>query len=192
MGPVQQVLTGLRGYVKCSAHLNTSSRITQSMCRTLSSDGREQSACVACRAPASTSMPNVPSGATCRANAAWTGPGALPRADPCVFPSAGDGRQRITDTALLPIAAGLNIPRLIAVPVLLSGAGSSPPGCIAGRRPCCASATGAAIAPTRAARPPARAVAVELDRHQSVLLVRQSPAGVFGVTGHSHCARRCC
>jgi len=51
MGPVQTVLTGLRGPLGGTAHLATSSRITQSMCRTIASDGREQSACVACQAP---------------------------------------------------------------------------------------------------------------------------------------------
>jgi hypothetical protein len=31
--------------------VGTSSRVTQSMCRTITADGREQSACVACQAP---------------------------------------------------------------------------------------------------------------------------------------------
>lgn len=51
MGPVQTVLTGMRGPMGSPAHVGTSSRITQSMCRTLTADGREQSACVACQAP---------------------------------------------------------------------------------------------------------------------------------------------
>lgn len=51
MGPVQTVLTGLRGPLGSTAHVGTSARITQSMCRTLGSDGRERSACVACQAP---------------------------------------------------------------------------------------------------------------------------------------------
>lgn len=51
MGPVQTVLTGLRGPLGSTAHLDTSSRITQSMCRTIAPDGKEQSACVACQAP---------------------------------------------------------------------------------------------------------------------------------------------
>ena len=51
MGPVQTVLTGLRGPLGSTAHVGTSSRVTQSMCRTIASDGREQSACVACQAP---------------------------------------------------------------------------------------------------------------------------------------------
>jgi hypothetical protein len=51
MGPVQMVLTGPRGPLGTPAHVGTSSRITQSMCRTVSADGREQSACVACQTP---------------------------------------------------------------------------------------------------------------------------------------------
>jgi len=51
MGPVQTVLTGLRGPLGSTAHWGASSRITQSMCRTIAADGREQSACVACQAP---------------------------------------------------------------------------------------------------------------------------------------------
>ncbi|MFM7313150.1 MAG: cyclic nucleotide-binding domain-containing protein [Cyanobium sp.] len=50
MGPVQTVLTGLRGPLGSTAHVGTSTRITQSMCRTIAADGREQSACVACSA----------------------------------------------------------------------------------------------------------------------------------------------
>ncbi len=51
MGPVQTVLTGLRGPLGSPAHVGTSSRVTQSMCRTVAADGREKSACVACQAP---------------------------------------------------------------------------------------------------------------------------------------------
>jgi len=51
MGPVQTVLTGLRGPLGSTAHWGTSSRVTQSMCRTIAGDGREQSTCVACQAP---------------------------------------------------------------------------------------------------------------------------------------------
>jgi len=51
MGPVQTVLTTLRGPLGSTAHVGTSSKITQSMCRTINSEGREQSACVACQAP---------------------------------------------------------------------------------------------------------------------------------------------
>ena len=51
MGPVQTVLTGLRGPLGSTAHWGSNARTTQSMCRTVSADGREQSACVACQTP---------------------------------------------------------------------------------------------------------------------------------------------
>jgi hypothetical protein len=51
MGPVQSVITGPRSIFGSPAHLETSSRITQSMCRTIGDNGKEQSACVACQAP---------------------------------------------------------------------------------------------------------------------------------------------
>lgn len=51
MGPVQTVLTGPRGPLGTPAHVGTSSRVTQSMCRTINAEGREQSACVACQTP---------------------------------------------------------------------------------------------------------------------------------------------
>ena len=51
MGPVQTVLTGLRGPLGSTGHVGTTSKITQSMCRTLAAEGREQSACVACQVP---------------------------------------------------------------------------------------------------------------------------------------------
>ncbi|MFM2081271.1 MAG: hypothetical protein RLZZ124_1149 [Cyanobacteriota bacterium] len=51
MGPVQTVLTGLRGPLGRPAHTGSRSRLTQSMCRTIAADGREQSACVGCQAP---------------------------------------------------------------------------------------------------------------------------------------------
>jgi len=51
MGPVQSVLTGLRGPFGSTAHLGANSRITQSMCRTIAADGREQSVCIACKTP---------------------------------------------------------------------------------------------------------------------------------------------
>lgn len=50
MGPVQTVLTGPRSPLGSTAHLG-SSKISQSMCRTITGTGKEQSACVACQAP---------------------------------------------------------------------------------------------------------------------------------------------
>lgn len=51
MAPVQTVLTGLRGPLGRPAHMGGRSRLTQSMCRTIAADGREQSTCVGCQAP---------------------------------------------------------------------------------------------------------------------------------------------
>jgi len=51
MGPVQMVLTGPRGPLGTPAHVGTTSKVTQSMCRTINAEGREQSACVACQTP---------------------------------------------------------------------------------------------------------------------------------------------
>ena len=65
MGPVQTVLTGMRGPLGSTAHVAAPSRITQSMCRTITADGQERSACVCpARPPASTSMRNAASGST--------------------------------------------------------------------------------------------------------------------------------
>jgi hypothetical protein len=51
MGPVQTVLTGMRGPLGSTAHVAPPSRITQSMCRTISAEGKERSACVSCQVP---------------------------------------------------------------------------------------------------------------------------------------------
>lgn len=51
MGPVQTVLTGPRSLLGSPAHLETGSRLTQSMCRTHGDSGTLQSACVACQTP---------------------------------------------------------------------------------------------------------------------------------------------
>ena len=49
MAPVQTILTGQRGALGSPAHIGNSSKITQSMCGTISKTGKEQSACVACQ-----------------------------------------------------------------------------------------------------------------------------------------------
>ena len=51
MAPVQTVVTGPRSLLGSPAHLDTTSRITQSMCRTIGDQDKLQSACVACQAP---------------------------------------------------------------------------------------------------------------------------------------------
>jgi len=51
MAPVQTILTGPRSLFGSAAHLNSDTRITQSMCRTTNNQGNTQSACVACQTP---------------------------------------------------------------------------------------------------------------------------------------------
>jgi len=50
MAPVQSLYSEPGGLLSSKAHMSDQS-ITQSMCRTVSSDGKEQSACVACQNP---------------------------------------------------------------------------------------------------------------------------------------------
>jgi hypothetical protein len=51
MAPVQVFYTGNRGLLGSDAHLSPSASITQSMCRTVDSSGKEKSACVSCQSP---------------------------------------------------------------------------------------------------------------------------------------------
>ncbi|MEA5413677.1 cyclic nucleotide-binding domain-containing protein [Synechococcus sp. BA-132 BA5] len=51
LGPVQAVITGPRGLLGSPAPMNARTRTTQSMCRTISPEGAEVSACVACSTP---------------------------------------------------------------------------------------------------------------------------------------------
>ncbi len=50
MAPVQTVFSEPRGLLGSKAHMSDS-QITQSMCRTVETDGKEKSACVACQSP---------------------------------------------------------------------------------------------------------------------------------------------
>jgi hypothetical protein len=50
-GPAQRVLTGPRSLLGSNAHMGSPSRTTQSMCRTVGSDGHDISTCVACTRP---------------------------------------------------------------------------------------------------------------------------------------------
>lgn len=50
MAPVQTIFSEPRGLLGSKAHIS-GSRITQSMCRTVTAEGKEQSACVACQSP---------------------------------------------------------------------------------------------------------------------------------------------
>ena len=51
MAPVQKIYSEPRGLLNSKAHEGERKLITQSMCRTVNSEGREQSACVACNSP---------------------------------------------------------------------------------------------------------------------------------------------
>ena len=51
MAPVQTVLVGPRSLFGNPAHIGTNAKITQSMCRTIGENKKEQSACVACNSP---------------------------------------------------------------------------------------------------------------------------------------------
>ncbi len=51
MAPVQIFYTSNRGLLGTDAHLSPSASITQSMCRTVDSSGKEKSACVSCQSP---------------------------------------------------------------------------------------------------------------------------------------------
>ncbi len=51
MAPVQTILTGPRSVFGSPAHVQTNTRVTQSMCRTVTDTGQVRSACVACQSP---------------------------------------------------------------------------------------------------------------------------------------------
>jgi hypothetical protein len=143
MGPVQQVLTGMRGPLGNRAHVGKPSNITQSMCRTVAADGREQSACVACQTPcididserafwqnfrgkpglawAYTSYPGLVVGffwlmkVSGRGSGFESDPNGYLRSRLWAFD--GDLPQRIW----LPLVSWLPLPRLLLFPLLLQG-----------------------------------------------------------------------
>ena len=51
MAPVQKIYGEPRGLLNSTAHESPSNTITQSMCRMIDDEGKEQSACVACQTP---------------------------------------------------------------------------------------------------------------------------------------------
>ncbi|MDJ0598884.1 MAG: EF-hand domain-containing protein [Crocosphaera sp.] len=51
MAPVEQVFAEPRGLLNSKAHTGDRQLVTQSMCRTVNAEGKEQSACVACHSP---------------------------------------------------------------------------------------------------------------------------------------------
>jgi len=144
MGPVQQVLTGMRGPLGSRAHVGTRSRITQSMCRTVAPDGHEHSACVACQAPcididaertfwqtlrgkrglawAYTSYPGLVVGffllmeASGQGSALETHPLGYLRSGLWAFDAA------LPQRAWWPLVSWLPLPRLLLIPLLLTAA----------------------------------------------------------------------
>lgn len=51
MSPVQKIYSEPRGLLTSTAHQSPNPAVTQSMCRTVDPEGKEQSACVACQTP---------------------------------------------------------------------------------------------------------------------------------------------
>ena len=51
MGAIQKIYSEPRALLNSKAHEGERKLITQSMCRTVNSEGKEQSACVACSSP---------------------------------------------------------------------------------------------------------------------------------------------
>ncbi len=147
MGPVQTVLTGLRGPLGSTAHWGTSSRITQSMCRTIAADGREQSACVACQAPCIDIDAERAFWQTSRGKRglrwAWLSYPGLVLAFFWLMEVTVDGSDLLVDPigylrsgawafdaglaqrAWLPLEPGLPLPRLLLIPLALSVAGAA-------------------------------------------------------------------
>lgn len=142
MGAVQQVVTGPRGPLAAAAHLD-SSRLTQSMCRTVAEDGHERSACVACQSPCLDidSERNYWAGLEGKRGLRWAwlsypglvlaffllarqqGPETVEMLRSGLWAFDAELPARALD--LWPRAdAGSGVPRLLAIPVLLSAAGA--------------------------------------------------------------------
>lgn len=143
MGAVQQVVTGPRGPLAAAAHLD-SSRITQSMCRTVADDGHERSACVACQSPCLDidSERTYWMGLEGKRGLRWAwlsypglvlafflltrqqGPDSIEMLRSGLWAFDADLPARALD--LWPRAdAGWGVPRLLAIPALLSAAGAA-------------------------------------------------------------------
>ncbi len=143
MGAVQQVVTGPRGPLASAAHLD-SSRITQSMCRTVAEDGHERSACVACQSPCIDidSERTYWTGLEGKRGLRWAwlsypglvlaffllsrqqGPASIEMLRSGLWAFDANLPARALD--LWPRAdAGWGLPRLVAIPALLSAAGAA-------------------------------------------------------------------
>ena len=145
MGPVQRVLTGMRGPLGSPAHVGTRSRITQSMCRTVAADGHEQSACVACQAPcididaertfwqtfrgkrglawAYTSYPGLVVGFFLLMERTGQGSGVESHALGYLRSGLWAFDHALPDRAWLPLGGWLPLPRLLLIPLALTAAG---------------------------------------------------------------------
>jgi len=145
MGPVQGVLTGMRGPLGSPAHVGTRSRISQSMCRTVAADGHEQSACVACQAPcididaerafwqtlrgkrglawAYTSYPGLVVGFFLLMERTGQGSGVESHALGYLRSGLWAFDAALPDRAWLPLGAWLPLPRLLLIPLALTAAG---------------------------------------------------------------------
>lgn len=146
MAPVETIVTGQRGALGGAAHVGNTSKITQSMCRTISESGKEQSACVACQSPCIDidSERHYWQGLKGKRGLAWAWysyPGLvlmffelmIAIEDHLVPPGAGisplKGGRWAFDASLGsrawdPLYAWLGLPRLVAIPVLLAAAGA--------------------------------------------------------------------
>ncbi|EDY37977.1 cyclic nucleotide-binding domain protein [Cyanobium sp. PCC 7001] len=142
MGAVQQVITGPRGPLASAAHLDPG-RITQSMCRTLGDDAQERSACVACQSPCIDidSERTYWAGFEGRRGLRWAwlsypglvlaffllsrqqGPQAVEMLRSGLWAFDADLPARALDLWPRP-DAGWGMPRLLAIPALLSAAGA--------------------------------------------------------------------
>ena len=146
MAPVETIVTGQRGALGGAAHVGTTSKITQSMCRTISESGKEQSACVACQSPCIDidSERHYWQGLKGKRGLAWAWysyPGLvlmffelmIAVENHLVPPGAGisplKGGRWAFDASLGsrawdPLYAWLGLPRLVVIPVLLAAAGA--------------------------------------------------------------------
>ena len=147
MAPVEAIITAQRGALGGAAHVGATSKITQSMCRTIAESGKEQSACVACQSPCIDidSERYYWQGFKGKRGLAWAWysyPGLvfmffqlmIAVEDHLLPPGAGlsplKGGLWAFDASLGsrtwdPLYTWLGVPRLVVVPVLLASAGAA-------------------------------------------------------------------
>ncbi len=145
VAPVEFVVNGMRGFLDSPAHVGNRSKITQSMCRTISSDGREKSACIACQAPcididservfwqtlrgkrglswAWYSYPGLVISFFLLMNATGAGSGFVNNKIGYLRSGEWAYDAGLPHRALLPLTDALPIPRLLLIPIALTAAG---------------------------------------------------------------------